>query len=329
VAARGLDICALPVVINYNIPQAPEDYVHRIGRTGRAAETGLAITLLSPNEQHLLRAVEQFLDVEIQRDVWDEFAPNPNAFVKQTPGRSRKPRARKVPSSSRASCKTRPSQKEPRSRRQTPDTLDFANRANQRESQSNNRSSHKRSGMTPKTSSKGSHSSGRNSLQKSRRRNAGVSDGSDNNHFSGRVEPGGRRRQGATGASSGKRPEIQRRSSAKATQSFDLDTQERTSKRQGAAQQKTGGKRFARSDSTNQRHHASKSKFANGRGRSLSKTKAPAKGKHDSKQALPKQAESKRRFAKKKIGAGRGSHFSGSGAFAKVRRQKPSQRKER
>jgi ATP-dependent RNA helicase RhlE len=61
VAARGLDIEALPVVVNFEIPRDPEDYVHRIGRTGRAGMEGLAITLVSLDEESELRAINRLL----------------------------------------------------------------------------------------------------------------------------------------------------------------------------------------------------------------------------------------------------------------------------
>lgn len=60
VAARGLDIEGVTHVINYDIPENPEDYVHRIGRTARAGKTGKAITFVSQDEQHLVRAIEMF-----------------------------------------------------------------------------------------------------------------------------------------------------------------------------------------------------------------------------------------------------------------------------
>jgi ATP-dependent RNA helicase DeaD len=60
VAARGLDITRLTHVINYDVPNAPESYVHRIGRVGRAGREGVAITLAEPREQRLLRNIEQF-----------------------------------------------------------------------------------------------------------------------------------------------------------------------------------------------------------------------------------------------------------------------------
>ncbi|MFA3792279.1 DEAD/DEAH box helicase [Aliiglaciecola sp. SL4] len=61
VAARGIDIIDLQYVINYELPFVAEDYIHRIGRTGRAGNTGLAVSLMSPNEKYLLDAVEKVL----------------------------------------------------------------------------------------------------------------------------------------------------------------------------------------------------------------------------------------------------------------------------
>ena len=58
IAARGLDISELPYVVNYDLPQVPEDYVHRIGRTGRAGRDGKAILFVSPRERRLLRTIE-------------------------------------------------------------------------------------------------------------------------------------------------------------------------------------------------------------------------------------------------------------------------------
>jgi len=61
VAARGLDIKELPQVVNYELPNVPEDYVHRIGRTARAGGTGCAVSLVSPDEAPLLRDIERLL----------------------------------------------------------------------------------------------------------------------------------------------------------------------------------------------------------------------------------------------------------------------------
>ncbi len=67
IAARGLDIDSLPFVINYELPHTPEDYVHRIGRTGRAGTPGEAISLVSPEEMEFLSRVEKLLKHEILR----------------------------------------------------------------------------------------------------------------------------------------------------------------------------------------------------------------------------------------------------------------------
>lgn len=61
IAARGLDIDTLPHVVNYDLPQVPEDYIHRIGRTGRAGAKGHAISLVSEEEAHLLGEIEKLL----------------------------------------------------------------------------------------------------------------------------------------------------------------------------------------------------------------------------------------------------------------------------
>jgi len=67
VAARGLDIKDLPHVVNYELPNVPEDYVHRIGRTGRAGATGSAVSLVAGDEVGLLKSIERLLGHPIQR----------------------------------------------------------------------------------------------------------------------------------------------------------------------------------------------------------------------------------------------------------------------
>jgi ATP-dependent RNA helicase RhlE len=73
VAARGLDIERLPYVVNYDLPQVPEDYVHRIGRTGRAGEDGVALSLVAPEERGLLLAIEKLLKYAVPRKELAEF----------------------------------------------------------------------------------------------------------------------------------------------------------------------------------------------------------------------------------------------------------------
>jgi len=73
VAARGLYIERLPYVVNYDLPQVPEDYVHRIGRTGRAGEDGVALSLVAPEERGLLLAIEKLLKYAVPRRELAEF----------------------------------------------------------------------------------------------------------------------------------------------------------------------------------------------------------------------------------------------------------------
>jgi ATP-dependent RNA helicase RhlE len=73
IAARGLDIDQLPHVVNYELPNVPEDYIHRIGRTGRAGNEGTAVSLVSPDEHSLLRDIERMLKREIPRQVLDGY----------------------------------------------------------------------------------------------------------------------------------------------------------------------------------------------------------------------------------------------------------------
>ena len=84
VAARGIDIDSVSHVINYDIPEAPEDYVHRIGRTGRAGNKGRAITLFTIAEEHSMRAIERLTGERVERVVLPDFgghtvSPRPRA----------------------------------------------------------------------------------------------------------------------------------------------------------------------------------------------------------------------------------------------------------
>ncbi|MFZ1874968.1 MAG: ATP-dependent RNA helicase RhlE [Chania sp.] len=78
IAARGLDIDQLPHVVNYELPNVPEDYVHRIGRTGRAECTGEAISLVCVDEHKLLRDIERLLKREIPRIALPGYEPDPS-----------------------------------------------------------------------------------------------------------------------------------------------------------------------------------------------------------------------------------------------------------
>jgi len=77
IAARGLDIDQLPHVVNFELPNVPEDYVHRIGRTGRAGNEGEAMSLVCVDELKLLRDIERLIKRELPKDVIDGFEPDP------------------------------------------------------------------------------------------------------------------------------------------------------------------------------------------------------------------------------------------------------------
>jgi ATP-dependent RNA helicase RhlE len=78
VAARGLDIEDLPHVVNFELPWNPQDYIHRIGRTGRAGATGDAISLVCIDETDLLRGVQRLLRHAIPWTVEEGFIPDRN-----------------------------------------------------------------------------------------------------------------------------------------------------------------------------------------------------------------------------------------------------------
>lgn len=79
IAARGLDIPLLPHVINFEIPNISEDYVHRIGRTGRAGASGEALSLVSADETTYLTSIEKLVGIKIPTEIIEGFEPDPNA----------------------------------------------------------------------------------------------------------------------------------------------------------------------------------------------------------------------------------------------------------
>ncbi|HLV14043.1 MAG TPA: DEAD/DEAH box helicase [Xanthomarina sp.] len=91
IAARGLDIPLLPHVINFELPNISEDYVHRIGRTGRAGASGEAISLVSADETTYLRDIEKLVGLKIPQEILEGYEPDPNASTqpkKQGGGRN-------------------------------------------------------------------------------------------------------------------------------------------------------------------------------------------------------------------------------------------------
>lgn len=92
IAARGLDIDQLPHVVNFELPNVPEDYVHRIGRTGRAGNEGEAMSLVCVDELHLLKDIERLIKRDIPKVVIADYEPDPS--IKPEPinkGRANKP----------------------------------------------------------------------------------------------------------------------------------------------------------------------------------------------------------------------------------------------
>ncbi|WP_240126994.1 DEAD/DEAH box helicase [Thermomonas alba] len=121
VAARGLDIPQLPLVINHDLPMVAEDYVHRIGRTGRNGASGEAISLVSPDEANLLRQIQKLLGREItmetvpgfepSRAIRTDAAPFADAAHAPRPRRNRRPHGK--PRASQAHAHAHTGQKPP------------------------------------------------------------------------------------------------------------------------------------------------------------------------------------------------------------------------
>jgi ATP-dependent RNA helicase RhlE len=89
VAARGLDITDIDLVVNFDVPMHPQDYVHRIGRTGRAQRTGKAMTLITDLDRRRVGEIESLLGMRVPRITFDEF---PYRNAPDGPGSGRGPR---------------------------------------------------------------------------------------------------------------------------------------------------------------------------------------------------------------------------------------------
>ncbi len=118
IAARGIDIDQLPHVVNYELPHVPEDYVHRIGRTGRAGMTGTAISLVSADERKQLKDIERLLKQELPKVVLQGYEPSASARFEapRNETRSNRPRTGSGSGESRDGRRPQQSQGQPRSR---------------------------------------------------------------------------------------------------------------------------------------------------------------------------------------------------------------------
>mgnify|MGYP000155497584 CR=1 FL=1 len=114
IAARGIDIQELPYVINYDLPQDIEDYIHRIGRTGRAGHSGEAISLICVEEKKQLREFERELKLTISHEILEGFEPTekerrdyrPKAFKNKDKQRNKEANKKRSPGKPKASKKT-------------------------------------------------------------------------------------------------------------------------------------------------------------------------------------------------------------------------------
>jgi len=126
IAARGLDIDRLPHVVNYEMPNVPEDYVHRIGRTARAGQEGHAVSLVCVDEHKMLRDIERLLKCEIEKEIIPGYEPDPrikaepiqNGRSQRRPGRSAGNHSRNKPRAGAPHAKARGGQRGRSSSRQ-------------------------------------------------------------------------------------------------------------------------------------------------------------------------------------------------------------------
>jgi ATP-dependent RNA helicase RhlE len=110
IAARGLDIEALPHVVNYDLPHVAEDYVHRIGRTGRAGVEGEAVSLVSAEERSLMAAIERLINRKVESRPIEGFHPGSAAprVAQQQPSRNNRQRRSRAEFQPRGNGQRRP-----------------------------------------------------------------------------------------------------------------------------------------------------------------------------------------------------------------------------
>ena len=123
IAARGIDIAQLPFVVNYDLPHVAEDYVHRIGRTGRAGQSGLAISLITADDAKQLAEIERLIGLQIPRQTIENFEPTndvPNIVLPNKPKKPKKPKKKKAPTSNEQGRQPKPSGQGEKAQRPNP-----------------------------------------------------------------------------------------------------------------------------------------------------------------------------------------------------------------
>jgi ATP-dependent RNA helicase RhlE len=128
IAARGIDIDLLPHVINIDLPNVSEDYVHRIGRTGRAGSKGEALSLVSADEVDLLADIERLIGKVLPRRFEDGFVPDHNVPETSLDRRPRRIPASKKPSNERSSRPGQPNGRAAKPAAQKPKSTRWPNR---------------------------------------------------------------------------------------------------------------------------------------------------------------------------------------------------------
>ena len=119
IVSRGIDVDDIPLVINYDVPHDAEDYVHRIGRTARAANKGEAITLVSPDDKRFMNKIERFLKKTIDRVALpDDLGPAPDSSVCSLAADDRMPSSKRRKGGWRAGHNRKPKHNRPASRKQ-------------------------------------------------------------------------------------------------------------------------------------------------------------------------------------------------------------------
>lgn len=127
IAARGIDINHLPQVINFDLPNVPEDYVHRIGRTGRAGKKGQAISLVSADEFVQLWDIEKLIQRLLDRKLIDGFEPDHDVPVSDLSKRPKKPKQKNANGNKQGNSNNA---KKPNSRRKRPSNKKRGNARN-------------------------------------------------------------------------------------------------------------------------------------------------------------------------------------------------------